>query len=301
MGYLTKIATQNNLFICLICILFVITMIVLYYYTQNYDIFNSVNRSQSSIEKFEMLKEGSVKEYALPGIDGILYINLDNRPDRKTELEAELKKIDVNFNKVQRISGVLTPGNGHYGCGQSHILALTLAKLKDWDNVLILEDDARIIDNPDEFKKKLETLTKPFINSDTNTDKNTNTNNNNKWDILLLAALNEKKDDTKLGADIKKIKDATTTGAYIINKNYIDKLIHCFSNANNMMMSNGLSDNKGDWEDWAIDQQWKKLQNVGNWYCLNNMLFKQADSWSSINNCINPNNNDPRCKKVPTN
>ena len=79
-------------------------------------------------------------------LDAIIYINLEARNDRKDLVLKELEKLNTDMSKVYKVSGVYMPKNGHKGCIQSHILALNMIKLNQWNRVLILEDDA-ILDN----------------------------------------------------------------------------------------------------------------------------------------------------------
>ena len=71
------------------------------------------------------------------------------------------------------------PKNGHKGCVQSHIIALNLIKLNNWDKVLILEDDAELNVDTEEFKKQLNEML--------------NYIENNKWDVVMLATAYEQK------------------------------------------------------------------------------------------------------------
>ena len=66
-----------------------------------------------------------------------LYINLENREDRKELVEKECKKIGVNsirFNAVKMI-------NGRIGCSLSHLKCLQIAKKNNWPYVMVCEDD----------------------------------------------------------------------------------------------------------------------------------------------------------------
>ena len=74
-----------------------------------------------------------------------LYINLDKRPDRKKQIENELK----DFNYVERIEAIDTSTNGsaYFGCVLSHIIALETAKERGWDEVMICEDDFEFVNN----------------------------------------------------------------------------------------------------------------------------------------------------------
>tara|TARA_B110000211_G_scaffold86695_1_gene101721 strand:+ start:1321 stop:1860 length:540 start_codon:yes stop_codon:yes gene_type:complete len=152
-------------------------------------------------------------------IDGILYINLDYRTDRKDQLLNNLKKYDVDFNRVHRISAVLTKQCGHLGCGMSHVKAIKYAISQKWDNVLILEDDFIFTVNKDEINSDLEKIMDEL------------------WDVLLLSHcnLNINNNIETLCKNIKKVSGATCTPAYILKKHYFDTLLDCFENSVNKM------------------------------------------------------------------
>ena len=88
-------------------------------------------------------------------IDGVVYINLENREDRKKLIKEEMNKMGIPEDKIHKVSGVFIPKNGHKGCVQSHILALQMGKMNNWDTTLILEDDVELTGSPEEFKNKL--------------------------------------------------------------------------------------------------------------------------------------------------
>ena len=135
-------------------------------------------------------------------LGGIVYINLDNRPDRLKLIKDELIKLGADENKMHRVAGVFVPKNGHKGCIQSHILALRIAKLNNWSTVGIFEDDAELNDNvsPDEFKDKL---------------KNGLAELPSDWEALMLATANTSKEPIPDKQTIQKLKSSTTSSAYI--------------------------------------------------------------------------------------
>jgi hypothetical protein len=90
---------------------------------------------------FEGFEDNKNKLIGLNKCDGIVYINLENREDRKKLFLDEIKKIGIDESKLHKVSGVYIPKNGHKGCAHSHYLALLEAKKLKWKNVLILEDD----------------------------------------------------------------------------------------------------------------------------------------------------------------
>ncbi len=99
-----------------------------------------------------------------------LYINLDKRPDRRTHVENELKKI--NMANVTRFKGIEMK-NGAIGCSMSHMKCVELAKNNNWEYVFICEDDIEFT-NPELFITQIN----KFLQS------------GNKWDVVLVAGNN---------------------------------------------------------------------------------------------------------------
>ena len=257
------------------------------------------------------------EQHGINRLDAIIYINLENRADRKDLLLKELETLNTNMSKVHKISGVYIPKNGHKGCIQSHILALNMCKLNNWDRVLILEDDAQLTTRPEIFNNiinktldYLDTLDATKKNSthstqqtSEDTQKNNDLNNdlNNGWDVIMLATANkiisntttynktldidipitpEQEKETKQTLKLEKITSATTSSAYIVKNNYIDKILNLFKVCNNNMQHGKLSSNNH--ETYALDQQWITLQQQDNWFALSPDPIKQRAIWSTI-------------------
>ena len=216
------------------------------------------------LNKFEMFKNNWNNK-----IDGIVYINLENREDRKKLILEELNKIEVDMNKVNKVSGIRIPKNGHKGCVQSHILSLEIAKMNKWKQVLIFEDDMELNVSPDEFNDKID-MALDYM-----------TNNNINWDVIMLATGWTEKID--INNDIVRIKSATTSSGYIVSEKYYDTLLTLF-NESNMHMEKDKWSGGPDWEPYALDQQWAKLQAKDNWYAFKNDLIKQRNISSTIMN-----------------
>ena len=79
----------------------------------------------------------------MESIDGIVYINLATRIDRKEEIEKQLQKVlnPEDLLKVHRLEAIRNLENPCLGCVQSHCAATQLALDNNWTTVLILEDD----------------------------------------------------------------------------------------------------------------------------------------------------------------
>jgi glycosyl transferase family 25 len=72
-------------------------------------------------------------------IEHVVYINLDERVDRKTQIQRELLAVFPS-SKVTRFSAIKAI-HGGVGCSMSHIAVLEMAKQEGWSNVMIVEDD----------------------------------------------------------------------------------------------------------------------------------------------------------------
>ena len=194
-------------------------------------------------------------------IDGVLYINLSHRTDRKEHIEKELNKLSPILSNIERIDAV-KHRNGGKGCGLSHIKALETAKKRNWKNVLIVEDDL---------------IFKPQTNPVTYLNDTLNKLNNN-FDVLMLSGNINKILNTNKPNLSKPIK-VQTASCYLINNHYYDKLINNFRESCDNLLD---VKEKSNYNKWAIDQNWFKLQEKDNWFIFNPTLAYQVESYSDI-------------------
>ncbi len=203
-------------------------------------------------------------------IEKIVFINLEKRKDRYNEIMQEFKDFEIPEEKIERFDAIYTPGHGLLGCGKSHIGVLELAKSNNWKNVLILEDDFKIVVSKEEFYSSLEYFYK-------------NIDQVYPWDVLMFAynttsppnnRVESFHDDLKIG----KIKYAQTASAYLVNNHYYDKLIE------NLKIANiKLEETHKHWH-YANDVYWKSLQEKDNWLYFKNRLSIQRPSFSDNGN-----------------
>ena len=237
-------------------------------------------------------------------LDAIIYINLEARNDRKDLLMKELEKLKTDMSKVHKVSGVYMPKNGHKGCIQSHILALNMIKMNNWNRVLILEDDAELNMTPEIvnslINNSLEVLDKDYpewnvimlatankiidkdynkINKLKNELNNEFKNELNKKELPIDLDIYTNKDKTN-SLKLEKLKQATTSSAYIVKKEYADNILNLFNHCNNNMSPKNMS-SKG-YEHWALDQKWAELQKNNMWFCIDKDPIKQRAIWSTI-------------------
>jgi GR25 family glycosyltransferase involved in LPS biosynthesis len=149
--------------------------------------------------------------------DCIYYINLDRRPDRKNHMEKQLDNFNLSATRVQAFDGKTLKWKKEYGvwskywnegafaCCLSHRQALTDAYNKNYEKILILEDDA-VLDQ-DFFKS----LDKAWDDLPSN------------WHMLYLSANHGSPGSPsypteKVGDNLLKMRGSLTTHAIILNK-----------------------------------------------------------------------------------
>lgn len=207
-----------------------------YYYTENYE------------------------SYSWNFIDKVVYINLEDRKDRRKEIETELTRIPKD--KVIRFNAI-RDSIGHIGCSKSHIQILEMAINKKWSNVLIVEDDAMFYKYKDGYKK-LEKLISEHPN----------------FDVITLGNI-----AAKFDKDTGKLYEAQTTTAYIVNSHYYHILLNNFKEGLSELLKIrhlNASERRPYEDKFCVDQHWKMLQKRDNWYIVNPALMIQRPSKSSI-------------------
>ena len=235
-----------------------------------------IKNSGDILEKYYMKDVNMINDY----IDAVLIINLEKDRDRYDNLYEQLLRYNVNENKIYRIDAVYEKMNGHLGCGKSHVKALEFAIEKDFDNVLIIEDDFTFT-----AKTKYigEILTTFFTNI-------------KEWDVLdiekKLTRHSTYRSNTR---GIYNIKSVNCTGAFIVNKHYYTKLLNNRQEAVDLLQKEtdsyletcGDNCKKITRTKYAIDKWQKKIQNVDNWYVLKPHLGKQLSLLSGNSNTEN--------------
>ena len=108
--------------------------------------------------------------------DNIFIINLVRRNDRKEEMIKKLAKANIHkykfieafdgldpeinnkFIELKKKKNINIVSSGHFACLLSHYKAISLAKLLNYKNIMILEDDIIFSDN---FIKKMKNINVP--------------------------------------------------------------------------------------------------------------------------------------------
>ena len=209
----------------------------------------------------QQIKDNSCLDY----IDAILYINLEHRKDRDEHCLNEIKKIDPALSKTHRIDAVSNKSNGALGCSLSHIKALEIfIKNPSWNNIMVLEDDFTFIsNNTKDINKSIIYLLK----------------NMSQFDILLLGVgIDDLQTDTTEDELILKVNSSQTTSGYIVTRRYVYTLLANYIKSSNKMKKYGKH------SDWCLDQFWKRLMPISNWYTLKDRIAYQYANYSDIEN-----------------
>lgn len=186
-----------------------------------------------------------------------LYINLENRKDRKNHIENGLKK--VGFINFSRFNAILDINKGYIGCYKSHLECLKLARENNYPNVIIFEDDFGFTIDKDEFNYLLNYI----LNID--------------YDVFILSYNTLPSYITETQYPIlRKIKNTQTASGYIVNRKYYDKLI------SNYQKGLTLLEITNNYSAYANDQYWKSLQETDNWLCYKKRVGIQIQSFSDI-------------------
>jgi GR25 family glycosyltransferase involved in LPS biosynthesis len=193
--------------------------------------------------------------------DGILYINLDHRKDRKKRILRELERLHVPRPKIHRIAGCYDPLNGHRGCVESHRKALAFASQKKWKTVLILEDDC-VFGARSAVEKAVQALKRL----------------NNDWDAFLFGGKFFLLEECQ-APGLARVFDAQNAHAYAVQSDYIPILDQCYKEA-----CEGMKQILFFFEtrEWALDIRWKLLQRKNRWYTPKKPVAFQGPSFSDI-------------------
>lgn len=189
-------------------------------------------------------------------ITNIVYINLDERTDRRKHIEEQLNT--VGFKNFKRFKAIKTT-SGAIGCTMSHLKCLEDARDSKLSHLLVVEDDTLFLDPPhfqQQFNKFL--------------------SNNKSWDVVLLAG-NNMLPYTKIDDTCIKVTHCQTTTAYLVNGKYFDTLITNFKTGLNKFIhdnTNGIL--------YAIDKYWLTLQKRDNWYLIVPIKVIQKEDYSDI-------------------
>lgn len=200
---------------------------------------------------------------SISDIKHIFYINLEKRNDRKIHIENQLSLLGLTtferFNAIKLTNANNGSNNGRIGCSMSHFNCLKLAKERNYDHLLICEDDAQFL-NPELFKKQF----------------NSFLDNNINWDVLLFAGNNvppyKRIDNTCI-----QVSHCQTTTCYLVKNHYFDVLMENIKEGIKKLMMSPQEHIK-----YAIDKYWLTLQKKDKWFLITPLTVIQREDYSDI-------------------
>jgi len=184
-----------------------------------------------------------------------IYINLEHRKDRNESVLKELSKIKIQ--NPERFNAIEIK-NGAIGCSLSHIKCIEIAMKRNYDYIMICEDDIEIL-NPSLF---VENMNK-FLNSQI------------EWDVVLIAGNNMIPYNFVTDYCIKIYNCLTTTG-YIVKNKYFATLLNNYKEGVTKLMKEQSNSS------YKIDKYWLSLQNKDNWYMIIPPTIIQKEDYSDI-------------------
>lgn len=216
-------------------------------------------------------------------LNHIVYINLDERTDRKTHFAQEIEKLNGALQgsvastptplssssaAPLSLSSPATPptplnpvripatktAQGAMGCSMSHIKAVQYAKDKGWPQVFVCEDDITFT-NPSVFIDSLNKCSK-----------------RRGWDVLIVAG-NNWPPFYPVSDYCIRVNNCISTTGYIVKQKYYDTLLANYKEGVKMFLHNPA---KGYL--YAIDVYWRKLQIRDKWFMA---IPATVDQWNN--------------------
>jgi hypothetical protein len=211
-----------------------------------------------SVEEPTLVISDRICTFADSGIDAVLYINLEHRTDRNTELLGELEKAGVPADRIHRIDAIRNKDFGNLGCSQSHTKAVDFAIAHpEWKRVAILEDDF-VFRNAATVWTQLGSLLQ---------DKNP--------DMFLLGhnPIDFQFERTST-PQIVKVLATTHRSGYVVAASYMQTLRDNFQTATDGMLA------KGNVGELHGDMVWKRLMPKATWLSYEPVLGYQRNGYS---------------------
>lgn len=191
-----------------------------------------------------------------------LYINLDSRKDRRAHVESQLatlKEGGMPNLVAERFNAIKNVAHGAIGCSMSHLRCIQIAKERNWDHVLVCEDDV-LFTNVALFLTQMSQFLATVPD----------------WDVVLLAGNNIPPFRVVNDACIQ-INNCQTTTAYLVRAHYYDALIANYRTGIHLLMRNPTQK-----IDYAIDRYWFELQRRDRWFLITPLSVVQREDYSDI-------------------
>jgi GR25 family glycosyltransferase involved in LPS biosynthesis len=168
------------------------------------------------------------------------------------ETEEEFRKMGI---EVERFPAVdYSPPT--IGCNLSHIEVLKLARTRGYKSVMIFEDDFQFIVTKEEWDQLIARLPESY-------------------DVVMLSY--NLIDATPYNETFDKVHGAQTTSGYIVHSRFYDTLIAKWEEGTRLFKENP----EVHWV-YLLDQYWKALQPMNEWYAFKTRIGIQRPSFSDL-------------------
>jgi GR25 family glycosyltransferase involved in LPS biosynthesis len=201
-------------------------------------------------------------------LENIFYINLEGRVDRKTQIEKELTNMGltgIRFPGViyeptqpDRFNNLNLYSPNAIGCQIAHLELLKMAKDKNFNNIIIFEDDFEFTVDKTSFYEQI----------------NNFNNLNIDFDVLFLSY--NVVESEPFNDLISYGRSVQTTSGYMVNSKFYNQLISNIEEGLNLHIETQQS-----WM-YCIDQYWKSLQKTNQFFYFNKRIGKQREGYSDI-------------------
>ena len=177
----------------------------------------------------------------------IYYINCNHRDDKDRNIKDILSNEGFSEREYLRIEADYIKENGHLGCARSHIKAIEKFIRSEYDCAVIIEDDLGW--------DLMGLMRYEFIERALE---------NKCWDVFILSGATSNQFKTEnINSDIIRVKGVSTTAFYLLRRNFCKRILDVYYESERF-----LSRNPDLACEYAIDQNWKKLQRHHNFYAF---------------------------------
>lgn len=181
-----------------------------------------------------------------------VYINLDTRPDRRAQIEAECARLGIAVDRFPACRDK-TPS---IGCTRSHLEVLKLARDRGDPSVLIFEDDFEFLVSKETLDDVLQNLPEDY-------------------DVVMLSynLIRGEPYSDRFGRAL----EVQTASGYLVHARMYDRLIATLEEGYHLFVANP----DVHWL-YINDQRWKSLQPTSRWYYSLVRIGKQRAGWSDL-------------------
>lgn len=188
----------------------------------------------------------------------IYYINCSHREDKNQSIRSILSSEGFSDGEYLRIDADYIKENGHLGCARSHIRTIEKFIKSEHDCAIIIEDD---LGWDLTGLMRYEFIERALDNKD--------------WDVFILSGATSDKFKTEIiDNSIVRVKGVSTTAFYLLRRDFCKRILDVYYESEKF-----LSEYPDLACQYAIDQNWKKLQNHHNFYAFNNAYINWGNGY----------------------